>query len=146
MIIIKKTLLAIGIVALFLLTAIIQVGAEQTNNVILNENQSQTDMGNGPILSIGFGHISLEHVDNPEIKGFKIKSDEDISIYLGATITGIAKDIDGEPNSVRAYLTRKGYSYEDGEPIYIKCTLLQKWDMYPEDSVFGLAINIRVFE
>ena len=144
----KKSILAICIIALFLGSTIMQVGAKQEYDVNLNEKQTQSESGEFMVFIAAIASIDLDRVDDLEIKGFKIKNDETGAIYLGATITGIANNTKNYQNSVSVLLPFPGifrtYRWYDGEPINIKCAYFR--GLVCTDSVhFDTGYFVRAF-
>ena len=139
----KKTILAIAIVILFIGTITLPAGADPAVNVQKTEMQAQTVVEDEPVYSKSYANIDFLDVFNLEIKGLKIGD-----LYLGATITGTTG---GGYNGIRpVYLPKnRDHEFEEGESINIKCSLLLVRSLSNFHSVWSLyakAINIRVFE
>jgi hypothetical protein len=139
----KKILLSICIIALFLGTAIIQVAAEQAD-ANQNKNDIESKPGETMVFMSPYVFMTLAHVDDLEIKGLKIPTSggpSSVCKYLYATITGIANE--SNQNSVYSYF--REHKWDDGEQIIIKC-------FYFEGIVGGTSIRLangfftRVFE
>lgn len=144
----KKAILAICIIALFLGTAIVQVGAKQAEDTVLNEEQPHQKPANDwPAFFALFSLFDL-YSEDFEITGTYIKGDiEDRAYYLGATITGVAN----QPSTILCPVGNgpvRILRWLEGETIRIKCAYLectqydsQSWGL----QLYGVGLIARGF-
>jgi len=139
----KRKIIAIGIIVMFLGTAIIQVGAEENNKIKMNENQFQEESEKNLDFVAFYAVFDFERVDNLELKGIMIN--KPLPIYLVATITGIANGSDNSENKIIAGSLIRRYSWEDGEEINIKCNFFYG-PIIGRIIPWGSAYFVRVYK
>ena len=90
----KKTILAVCMIALFLGSAIVQAGVRQTNDIEAIEKQTETNMPTSEKLSFIWGYVWLSSVEGLklETKYSRYTGDEGFLGIWAPTITGISKN------------------------------------------------------
>ena len=141
----KRKIIAIGIIVMFLGTAIIQVGAEENNKIKMNENQFQEESDKNLVFMAAIAEINLHYV-NITIKGLKILDLGNYEIYLGAIITGIANGSQYGKTQVKFPFPIPGldrrYTWKEGEHFIIKCAFLRIiYENHPEYGLWYLGMG-----
>ena len=141
----KRKIIAIGIIVMFLGTAIIQVGAEENNKIQMNKTQFQTESEKNLVFMAAIAEINL-HVVNITIKGLKILELGNHKIYIGATITAIANASQYGKSLVKFPFPIPGleraYTWDAGEQIIIKCAFLRIiYENHPEYGLWYLGMG-----
>ena len=147
----KKTILAVCVIALFLGSAIVQAGVSQLDDTEAIESQTETNMPESEKLTLFWAYVWLSSVENLKVETESSRYTGDIG-FLGIwhpTITGISKKDGYKINYVQSVLLPfKKYEYSDGEPINLKCLYLKiDYTMYNEQNiVIGKALFLRQIE